>query len=282
VNRCKIYKQEELQFEEPYFERLIKKHKPMKKIIFFACMLFSSLQLMAQKTQEDLLIEAILELNSLENSEDKIALNLAVQKFDTQLIYILENENINSFKKFENGLDSLYTDFSFKQSGDYELFSLRKGLDRWNYILKNKKVILKDFKTFDYFYDIHSLNNKEFLLIKRMDEMSFTCYNAFVMKVENNSIIRQDAFKDKMDFLEVCSWTSLDSTYYEKDPITGTKALKGGLTNYKPLEIQFDEKRKIISYRFLSQINGKTITRKAKYRNGTFKIKCYNARTFEE
>jgi len=233
---------------------------------------------MAQKTSEDMLIQSFLELNAIETNLDETPLNLAVQKFDNQLIHVLENDDINAFKDFKNGLDSLHSDFTLKKSGNYELFTLRNGFDRWNYILKDKKLILKELNTFDYFYAIHELSNDEFLLIKRMDEMSFSCYEAFVYSKNSQENVNNSNTK----FLSVCSWTNLDETYYEKNPITGEEDLKGGLAHYNPLEIRFDTKRKIISYSFLSQINGKMVTRKAKYRNGTFKIKSYDARTFEE
>ena len=139
----------------------------MKKVVLLTCLLFLSLQVLAQKNQEDLLIESFLELNSVETSEDESELNRAIQKFDTQLIYTLEKDDIKSFKNFEKGLDSLYTDFTFKESGDYKLFTLRNGFDRWNYIMKNKKVVLKELKTFDYYDQIYPLDNYEFLLIKR-------------------------------------------------------------------------------------------------------------------
>lgn len=198
-----------------------------------------------------------------------------MQKFDTQLIYTLEKDDIKSFKNFEKGLDSLYTDFTFKESGDYELFTLRNGFDRWNYILKDKKVILKELKTFDYYDQIHPLNNDEFLLIKRMDEMSFTCCEVYIYQSKAKLTARKE--------LSVCSWTNVDNSRTgEKDPETGLYTVEGGMEYLEPLEIRFDTKRKIISYSFLSQINGKKITRKAKYKNGTFKIKSYDVRTFEE
>lgn len=238
---------------------------------------------MAQKTSEDLLIQSFLELNSIETSLDETPLNIAVQKFDKQLINVLENDDINAYTNFKNGLDSLYSDFSIKKSGNYELFTLRNGFDRWNYILKNKKVILKDLKTFYYFNQIYPLENDEFLLIKRKDDMSFTCYNAYVMRVEDDSVIRQDAFKNKMDFLEVCSWTNVDeSRPGEKDPATSLYNIEGGMKYYEPLEIKFDPKKKNISYSFYRLKDGKKVTRKTKYKNGTFKIKSYDARTFEE
>jgi len=247
----------------------------MKKVIFLTCLLFSSLQVLAQKNQEDLLIEAFLELNSVETSEDETELNRAIQKFDTQLIYTLENDEIRSFKNFEKGLDSLYTDFTFKESGDYKLFTLRNGFDRWNYILKDKKVVLKELKTFDYYDQIHPLDNDEFLLIKRMDEMSFSCYEVYIYQRKAKLTARKA--------VSVCSWTNVDNSRTgEKDPETGLYTIEGGMEYLKPLEIQFDPKRKIISYSFLSQINGKAITRKAKYKNGTFKIKSYDGRTFDE
>jgi len=100
----------------------------MKKVVLLTCLLFLSLQVLAQKNQEDLLIESFLELNSVETSEDESELNRAIQKFDTQLIYTLEKDDIKSFKNFENGLDSLYTDFTFKESENYKLFYFKKRI----------------------------------------------------------------------------------------------------------------------------------------------------------
>lgn len=219
----------------------------MKKVVLLTCLLFFSLQVLAQKNQEDLLIESFLELNSVETSEDETELNRAIQKFDTQLIYTLENDEIRSFKNFKKGLDSLYTDFTFKESGDYKLFTLRNGFDRWNYILKNKKVVLKELKTFDYYHQVYPLDNDEFLLIKRMDEMSFSCCEVY--------IYRRKAKLTPRKALSVCSWTNVDNSRTgEKDPETGLYTVEGGMEYLKPLEIRFDPKRKIISYSFLSQI----------------------------
>ncbi|MDR6969587.1 hypothetical protein J2X31_003620 [Flavobacterium arsenatis] len=236
-----------------------------------------------QKNQEEILIASFLELNSKETNDDEVALNQAVQKFDEQLIYTLENYDITSFKTFEKGLDSLYTDFSVKkaETGNFELFTLRNGFDRWNYVLKDKKVVMKALKTFDYFYEIHTLSNDDFLLIKRMDDMSFSCFEAFVYRKNNQNEKSKITFSNHK-ILSVCSWINIDRTYYETNPTTGNEDLKGGLAHYKPLEIKFDDKRKTISYGFMSQTTRKKITRKAKYRNGSFKIKSYDARTFEE
>ncbi|MDR6969588.1 hypothetical protein J2X31_003621 [Flavobacterium arsenatis] len=256
----------------------------MKKHLFFAYFFVCTLQLSAQKNQEEILIASFLELNSKETNEDEVALNQAVQKFDEQLIYTLENYDITSFKTFEKGLDSLYTDFSVKkaETGNFELFTLRNGFDRWNYVLKDKKVVMKALKTFDYFYEIHTLSNNEFLLIKRMDEMSFSCFEAFVYHQNlHNSKPKTNILGNKV--LSVCSWTNVDESYPGKtDPETGLQTVEGGLKIYEPLEIKFNPKKKNIYYTFYRLKDGKKITRKAKYRNGSFKIKSYDARTFEE
>lgn len=52
----------------------------MKKIIFLTFFFCFSLQLMAQKTSEDMLIQSFLELNAIETSLDEMPLNIAVQK----------------------------------------------------------------------------------------------------------------------------------------------------------------------------------------------------------
>ncbi|MGV0754408.1 hypothetical protein ACTS95_09855 [Empedobacter brevis] len=116
---------------------------------------------------------------------DEIALNITSQNFAKQLIYILENDDISTFKTFRKAVDSLNADFTIKKSatGNYELFTLRNDFSHWNYILKNKKVVHKSERVSDYFFEIYELTNnnvKEYLLIKRMDEMSFSCYEAYV------------------------------------------------------------------------------------------------------
>ncbi len=74
-------------------------------------------------------------------------------------------------------------------------------------------------KTFDYYDQVYSLDNDEFLLIKRMDEMSFSCYEVYIYQRKVKLTARKT--------LSVCSWTKIDATYNEKNPVTGMYELKG-------------------------------------------------------
>ncbi|MGJ1195647.1 hypothetical protein ACR777_07765 [Sphingobacterium spiritivorum] len=237
--------------------------------------LFSS-QVFAQKTQEALLIESFVDTHTD-----------VKEKFSHQLRSALEKHDIKTFKNFERVLDSLNSTFTIKNSekGDYELFTLANGLDHWSYILKNKVIINLSEKTFDYFYDIHNLPNGEYLLIKRGDDMSFSCYEAYICngnRKQGYSDISANG-SDGKKVLSVCSWTNVDESFPGKiDAETGLPTIEGGLKSYKPIEIEFDPKKQLIFYSFHRMKDGRKITRKAKYRNSDFKIKSYDARTFEE
>ncbi|MGJ1361003.1 hypothetical protein ACR79B_08045 [Sphingobacterium spiritivorum] len=237
--------------------------------------LFSS-QVFAQKTQEALLIASLLDTG-----------DEAKEKFTDQLRSALENHDIKTFKKFERVLDSLHSMFTIKNSekGDYELFTLANGLDHWSYVLKNKVIINQSEKTFDYFYEIHNLPNGEYLLIKRGDDMSFSCFDAYIYNGNrkrgySNSSASEEEGKN---VLTVCSWTNVDESFPGKiDAETGLQTIEGGLKTYEPVKIEFDPKNNLIFYSFRRIKDGKKTTRKAKYRNSDFKIKSYDARTFEE
>ncbi|MGV0754409.1 hypothetical protein ACTS95_09850 [Empedobacter brevis] len=74
--------------------------------------------------------------------------------------------------------------------------------------------------------------------------------------------------------LTVCSWTNVDESY--------PGDIEGKMVHYKPIKIEFNPKNNTISYVFHRQKDGKKIKRKAKYKNGKFNIKNYDARIFEE
>jgi hypothetical protein len=81
---------------------------------------------------------------------------------------MLENHEIISFKHFSNLADSI--DFQEKQnkseSKNYTLINFCLKNKYWNYILKNNKVILEEKNVFDFFLEVHYLNQNGFLLIK--------------------------------------------------------------------------------------------------------------------
>lgn len=264
----------------------------MKTFIVILILLAQNANVLAQGTHEEILVKYFFDLNDEKIYQDEIAMSFAKQNFSKYLKFTLENFDITTFYKFKEALDSLNSDFTIKKSetGSYELFTLRNNFDHWNYILKDKVVINEAEKTFDYFYEIHSLPNEsfadEYLLIKRMDEMSFTCYEA---QIYSGNIRYGYSNKTKSNIagskvLSVCSWTNIDQSYPGKpDPVTGIPIIiDDGIVHYEPTSIFFDSKKKTISYSFISQKNGKQIIRKAKYKNGKFNIKDYDARTFEE
>ncbi|WP_286859685.1 MULTISPECIES: hypothetical protein [Sphingobacterium] len=230
-----------------------------------------------QSDQELKLVQALLNLNSAISNQDSDTKATLSKAFEGRLIQALEQEDIVRFKTFGRVLDSLNSAFSFKKSGEYELFTLRNNFEHWNYVLKNKQVIHKQERTFDYFYAVYSLDQHRYLLIKRMDELSFSCYKAHLYE-DNSGLIDSNNH-----FLSVCSWTNVDESLLQNIPSPESDQLhKDHLKSYAPIPIKFDAKNKEISYSFYRQSDGKKITRKARYLHGGFVIKSYDARMFEE
>jgi hypothetical protein len=242
----------------------------------FILTLFTSKKLYAQLNQEEILIKSVIELCEIDKYDDTIHYKNVVTNFNFLLMETFTNYNISNFNKLKKLSDSLPFNYNITKSelGNFELFRFAINSDNWNYIKENKKVILRQEETFDYYLEVHNLTNNSFLLIKRMDEMSFCCYDAYVynkrIKLHGNKV------------LTVCSWTNLDGTYPIKDTLTGIYKIEGGMEYYKPLAIKYHWKTKTISYNFTRQKDGKSVKRSAKYKNGKFIIKSYDARTFDE
>lgn len=251
----------------------------MKKQIFFALFFVFTLQFSGQTTDSELTKTAIQYRISEYNDENNQHLKAFTQNLELAL---QQTDDFSEFKEFRKTIDSLNMTLNHYQSekNDLILHRLSDGFYHFNYITKNRKIILKDNKNHEYFTEIHSLNDDEFLLIKRMDEMSFSCYEAFVYR--KNSQNNPLPFSNNK-VLSICSWTNVDdSRPGEKDTETGLYTIEGGMKYYEPLEIKFNPKNKNISYTFYRLKDGKKVTRNGKYRNGNFKIKSYDARTFEE
>ncbi|MDR2271112.1 MAG: hypothetical protein LBF27_09440 [Sphingobacterium sp.] len=238
----------------------------------------------AQTDQESKLVQTFLAFNAGSDDLDTIAKNILSQRFEEQLIHTLEKEDITTFDTFREKLDSLNSAFSLKKSGDYELFTLRFNIEHWNYILKNKEVINKQEKTFDFFYAVYPLDQMHYLLIKRMDEMSFSCYQAYIYKENFGLFTADDPIKDMVtSFLSVYSWTNVSEGSLKRQNILESESTdREGIRSYPAIPIKFNTKTKEISYSFYRQQDGKKITRRARYLNGGFMIKSYDARTFEE
>lgn len=262
----------------------------MKLLLSITLLLFNEIGY-CQTIDATNLDKAIREYEISENIENKDSLWNAVLNTFEKLLELKNYGEMKTQNRYnENNLGYEFITVS-QYSSENKIFtthSLSNGFGHWNYVtLKNddstNKIILEKVNSSDYYTEIHELNTKEFLLFTRFDDMSFSCYYAFVMKLSDDDVIRQDAFKNEQDFFSVCSWTNVDESYSgEKDPKTGLYMVEGGTKYYVPIQIFYNPKNKTISYSFTKLNNGKKTTRKAKYKNGKFIIKDYDARTFEE
>lgn len=255
----------------------------MKRVVFFVFILILQINVFGQCNQEEKLIRALLEYKCTDKYEDSQAFHQKLMKLTAQIEGMIEQDNIVRFTQFKKVADSLFIYFNFKKSEEQNLliFTFSDTYYLWNYVAHKNKIILKDNGRYECFYDIHNLNENEFLLIKRLNDMSFSYFKAFVYSFNYKKIKRKVAFSGKQE-LFVCSWTNVDESYPIQDSITGKREMIGRLGHYDPIEIDFDYKTKTISYSFTGIDSGKTIVRQSKYRNGVFNIKGYDAREFNE
>jgi hypothetical protein len=247
----------------------------MKNIVLIFFALVFQIKVFGQLNQEYKLIKALTEYKEIDMYEDSLRFQQRFKKLNNEIENAITHENILSYKKFEHIADSLNVSFSLKKSENNNLiiFTMADNFFHWNYIIENRKIIFREHKWHEYFTEIHNLNKNDFLLINRIDDMSFSCYEAYIYTKSLNPMRKK--------VLTVCSWTNVDGSYPEKDS-TGQYHLKGSIEHYKPEPIKFDNLTKTISYGFTRISDGKSIKRSAKYRNRTFIIKSYDARTFEE
>ncbi len=263
----------------------------MKLLICLTFFLLSQISF-SQQIDERNLNKVVRAYENSENQVEKDSLwNIVINNFEASL----EIENFggmstqNRYNENKLGYEFVTIRQFHSENNKYTTHSISRGTEYWNYVTQQNltnqtnKIILKKLKATDYYTEIHALNANEFLLLTRFDEMSFSCYNAYVIKHIDNYNIRQNAFNNKQDVLSICSWTNVDESFPEKkDSKTGLYSLEGGIKHYEPIEISFNPKNNTISYSFNRLKDGKKITRKAEYKKGRFKIKDYDARTFEE
>ena len=172
----------------------------------------------SQTEQELKLVQSFLCLSTAISNQDSVTKSTLSEEFEGRLIQALEQEDIISFKTFGKVLDSLNSAFSLKKSGEYELFTLRNNFEHWNYVLKNRHVIHKQERTFDYFYAVYSLDQHSYLLIKRMDELSFSCYKAYIYK-DNLGLIDSNNHAGELikSSSSVLSWKKVDESLLGKN-----------------------------------------------------------------
>jgi hypothetical protein len=247
------------------------------KLVLFILLLQATPESYGQTDRELKLVQSFLDLNTEISNQDSVTKNTRCDEFEERLIQALEQDDITSFRGFGKVLDSLNADFSLKKSEEYELFTLSSNFEHWNYVLKNKHVINRQERTFDYFYELHALDPYRYLLIKRLDELSFSCYKAYLYEDHLGLIDANN------HFLSVCSWTNVDASLLKnKSTLESDQSNKDQLKSYPPIPLKFDAKNREISYTFCRQSDGRKITRKARYLHGGFVIKSYDARMFEE
>lgn len=245
-------------------------------ILMFLFLISSQSQFFAQGNQEEKLIYTLRNLEAISPYEDSSLYASRLNQFVFEFTETLQNEDITTFYRFKQLTDSLGFHFQMNQSesSEYALYTFRHRNDYWNYVLKNHEIIYKEEQVFHHFYEIHELKPNEFLLVKLMNQMSYSCYEAFVF----NDLNRTKGTK----CLTVCSWTNVDESYIAgRDSLTGEPVIIGRMESYDPIPILFNNETKSISYSFVRLSDEKKITRKAKYKRGKFNIESYDAQTEE-
>lgn len=252
----------------------------MKKQIFFALFFVFTLQFSGQTTDSELAKTAIQYRISEYHDENEKHLNAFTQNLELAL---QQTDDFSEFKEFQKTIDSLNMTLNHYQSekNNLILHHLSDGFYHFNYITKNRKIILKDNKNHEYFTEIHSLNDDEFLLIEQMDEGVFSCNYASVFWEKDNEYQRKKAFKNR-DKLKICNFTHLQESIplppKDNQSLPEMKAFHYTLPVRK---ITFDAENKTINYgKCYNYGTEKTTNGKAKYRNGKFKIEDCDERLF--
>ncbi|MBO0589988.1 hypothetical protein I2486_01085 [Cellulophaga sp. E16_2] len=216
-----------------------------------------------------------------DKTNDSILLHFMHEIEDIMQSKDIEN---NTSIALKNKSDSLSFQFNSYQSENKKvsLYHFAKEFYHLNYITKKikgqeNKIILKDHKMHRYFTEVHTLNPKEFLLLERQDDMSFSCNYATVYEVKEDTIFKKNTFKQG-EVLSVCSWTHIDESYPVHE--NGSVIMKGELKSYRPVKIVYNFKTKVIVYSFYKSNDGTLIKRKSKYENGKFFIEDYDVRSF--
>jgi len=228
----------------------------------------------AQVSQEENLIRLLKGLDSVSQFDDSILFVQKMNLLKEEIISTLENDHLMSFETFRSVADSLDFYYELGHSGleMYELFTFRYNNQNWNYVLRNNAILLSEEDVFHKFHELFELKPNELLLITEMDEMSYSCYEAFIIKQGENTT--------KNTVLTVCSFTKVSEIgVMPSDSSTDEPIMVGKVHHPDPIQIQFDQEKKTISYCFIRFEDEKTMCRKANYRNGTFKIESYDAQT---
>lgn len=220
-------------------------------------------------------------LLDIENVEERVKFEKTLtDSLERKFEKLIVNDRITNYtiEKLKQREDTVYSHLTRYESENkkFIMYSFPINLYHLNYVLqktKNKyKIILKDNKSNNFFTEIHTLNDKEFLLIEQMDELVFSCNYAYVFHKMGNIYKKKKAFGNRNQ-LTLCNFTEIDNSTPEKPDHYSVTARK----------ITFDYKNKIISYGSCTNSNtGKTTIGKASYKNGKFNINdCDERKDFD-
>lgn len=235
----------------------------MKKlwILCFSCLI--PMSIFGQKDLEPSLISSLLNYEqSLRNysdndKEEKKALQIFTSDFE-KAITTGEIEKYDNFKQNIDTLNYKLTSY-ISENKDIKLYNLSNtSMYHWNYLVKNNRIILKENDYHQYFTEVHNLSPTEFLIIKQMDELVFSCNYASVYQLKSGRYILKSAFNKKKK-LSICNFAQIETPTDHKD--IPTKRL------------QFDASKKKI---FFDDPNNKKTS--AVYKNGNFNIEDYDER----
>ena len=209
-----------------------------------------------------------------------------LHRFTREIEEIIQSKNDSTsiLKIVKKKCDAAMFHFeSFRDTNSkLQLYHFSKDFYHLNYISElidreTQKIVHTDFKRHQYFVEVHALNAKEFLIIERQDDLSFSCYSATVFKLKKETAKKKKGFRQGSELI-VCSWTSIATSY----PTDENKELlpKSGLTFYEPSKITYETDTKTISYPYKNSTTGALEEQKATYKNGKFKIDDYDVRGF--
>ncbi|WP_289663821.1 hypothetical protein [Flavobacterium panacagri] len=265
-----------IQKEDGTFEKPDEKH--------LLSTVFTKVPLSAQESYDKKFLKIVNEYEekATTSTENDSILRLNFEKeFET----LITNSKLPQFsaKELQQKCDTSAFCLKIQKSEDknFILYTYTSQFYHFNYItkaikennkIKSYKIVLKDNKWHEYFTQIHTLNNNEFLLIEQRDDLVFSCNYAYVYQLSGIKYKKKKAFENRFD-LTICNFTEIEDL-----PNTNP-----GHLSLPVREIAFDYKNKIISYgRCFDPDTGKTTTGKAKYKNGKFAIKDCDERKFFE
>ena len=238
-------------------------------------MLSSAKQVMAQEDQERKLIHALRTFSNTSRSDDSVHYDAHLNRLVFELTQTLQHDDITKFEHFKQVADSLSIWYEMKQSEspEYSFFTFQYSIESLNYVLKNREIVFKQEHVYSHFHEVHALKPNEFLVITLRNDMSYSCYEAYVI----NNLDRINGTR----CLSVCSWTNVEESYFVSDPFTGELSFTGEVVQYDPIPILYDHQTKTISYRYSQQKSGEIggeFMRSAKYKRGKFVIESYDVR----